>query len=113
MYLATFNTVTDSTANVVQRDTILELVGNTFRKFEVVEVVTSNTRMLLNSSNNYQLSAGDVLNDPITDSNFTVQSIDRSPTINKFSGDMLFIDNRTSVSYSDNQIVTLRTVLKL
>lgn len=113
LYLATFNTLTDSTSNTIQRDTVLELVGNTFRKFEVVEVVTSNTRMLLNSSNNYQLAAGDVLNDPITDSNFTVQSIDRSPTINKFSGDMLFIDNRTSVSYSDNQIVTLRTVLKL
>ena len=87
--------------------------GDTTREFEVVEVVTSNSQVLITNLNNYSLLEDDILNDPDTDSDFTIETIDRFPTINKFTGDMLFIDNRTKVSYSDQQLVTLRTVIKL
>ena len=112
-FLVTTNTVTLSTGNTLARDAVLNLVSDTERQFEVVEVVAGNTQILLTSLDNYQLAATDVLNDPVTDTNFTIQTIDRYPSINKFTGDLLFIDNRTSVSYSDQQLVTLRTVIKL
>ena len=112
-FLVTTDTVTLSTGNTLGRDALLTLVSDDTREFEVVEVVASNTQILLTSLNNYQLAVGDVLNDAVTDTNFTIETIDRFPSINKFSGDLLFIDNRTSVSYSDQQLVTLRTVLKL
>lgn len=113
-FLVTLNTLTDLLSNTLADDTILELTsGNTLRQFEVVETRSANTQALLTSLNNYTLTIGDVLNEPITDSNFTVITVDQPPTINKFSGDLLYIDNRTSISYSDNQLVTLRTVLRL
>jgi len=91
----------------------LQVSGETFRKFQVVETVTANTQALLKNVNNFNLTVGTVLNDPITASNFTVTAIDTQPTINKFSGDLLFIDNRTKISYSDQQLVTLKTSIKL
>ena len=94
-------------------DTILQLSSDTTREFTVVEVISSNNQILLSSSNNYTIVASDVLNNPLTNINYTVGSINKYPTINKFSGDLLYIDNRTSISYSDEQLVKLRTVIKL
>jgi len=111
--LVTTNTVTDSTSALLKQDTVLELVADPTRKFEVIETVASNTQILLNSINNYILQVGDVLFESNTASNFTVTAINNLPTINKFSGDLLFIDNRTKVSYSDQQLVTLKTILRL
>lgn len=112
-FLVTLDTLTDSLSNTLADDTLLELTDDTVRKFEVVEINTANTQALLTSLNNHTIVAGNVLNDPLTDSDFTVISVDRAPTINKFSGDLLYIDNRTSISYSDEQLVTLRTILRL
>ena len=112
-YLVTVDTITNDLGNTLAADTILTLKGDTTREFEVVEVVTSNSQVLITNLNNYSLLEDDILNDPDTDSDFTIETIDRYPTINKFTGDMLFIDNRTKVSYSDQQLVTLRTVIKL
>lgn len=112
-FLVSLDTLTDSTSNVLSKDTVLTIAGNVEKTFEVVETVSGNNFALITSLNNYQLLANDTLNDFITDSNFIVQSVNATPTINKFSGDLLFIDNRTSVSFSDEQIVTLRTVIKL
>jgi hypothetical protein len=111
--LVTANTVIDSTSALLKQDTILNLLTDSTRKFEVIETVASNTQILLNSINNYNLQVGDVLFEPNTASNFTVTVINNLPTINKFSGDLLFIDNRTKVSYSDQQLVTLKTILRL
>ena len=112
-YLVTIDTITNDLGNTLAADTILTLKGDTTREFEVVEVVTSNSQVLITNLNNYSLLEDDILNDPDTNSDFTIETIDRFPTINKFTGDMLFIDNRTKVSYSDQQLVTLRTVIKL
>ena len=111
-YLINANTTVSSLSNQLESDTILTLVDDSTRIFEVVEV-SANNRILITNLNNYSLSAGNVLYDSNTDSAYTIESIDYYPSINKFTGDMLFIDNRTTVSYSDQQLVTLRTVIKL
>ena len=112
-FLVTLNTLTNALAQPLADDTVLQVQGETFREFQVVETVTANTRALLKNVNNFNLTASTVLVDPITASTFTVVSVDRLPTINKFSGDLFFIDNRTKVSYSDQQLVTLKTSIKL
>lgn len=112
-FLVTANTVIDSTSNTLRSDTILQLQSDTSREFEVIEVVSSNNTILLNGLNNYTLEEDDVLYEPNTASEFTITLINNLPTINKFSGDLIFIDNRTKVSYSDQQLVTLKTLLRL
>jgi hypothetical protein len=112
-YLVTFNTLNNSLSQPLQRDTVLELSNASYKKFVVIDTVTANTRALLTNLNNHNIGVGNVLYDPITQSNFIVANVIQQPTINKFSGDLLFIDNRTSVSYSDRQLVTLKTTLKL
>jgi len=42
---------------------------------------------------------------------FTVGGV-TNPTIDKYSGDILFIDNKQAFTPTEDQTVTLRTVLK-
>jgi hypothetical protein len=86
---------------------------NVTRYFEVVEAVSSTKQILLTDKNGYTLEDGDVITNPLTNSSYTVISVDKLPTLDKYSGELLYIDNRTMVSYSDQQLVTLRTVIKL
>lgn len=94
-------------------DATLTIEGDTSKEFEVVEVYAATNQLLVTNLNNYGIAEGSILNDPDTDVTYIVQSVDETPTINKLSGDLLYIDNRTTVSYSDQQLVTLRTVIKL
>lgn len=111
--LVATNTVIDDLANNLEADTLLQLSNDSSKKFEVIEVDTINSRILLNTLNNKFVSTGNVLYDPVTDSDYSILTVNTNPTINKFSGELLFIDNRTKVSYSDQQLVTLRTTIKL
>lgn len=111
-FLINANTTINALSNQLERDTTLTLVNDSTKLFNVVEV-SANNRILISNLNNADLVAGNVLYDSNTDSSFSIETIDNYPTINKFSGDLLFIDNRTTVSYSDQQLVTLRTVIKL
>ena len=106
------DTVTDSDGDPVDNDTVLEIISTDFR-FEVVQTLSTTKQMLLTSLNNHTLAIGDKLRNSSTATDFTVQTVNAVPDINKFSGDLLFIDNRTSVSFTDEQLVTLRTILKL
>ena len=109
-YLITLDTVT----GILVDDTITVLDNNLQeREFSVVEVISGSSQVLVINKNNYTLSTGSVFTNTRTESSYTIVSIDQLPDINKFSGDLLFIDNRTSVSYSDQQLVTLRTVIQL
>ncbi len=111
--LVATNTVIDDLSNNLEADTLLQLSNDSSKKFEVIEVDTINSRILLNTLNNKFISTGNVLYDPVTDSDYSILTVNSNPTINKFSGELLFIDNRTKVSYSDQQLVTLRTTIKL
>jgi hypothetical protein len=97
----------------VERDMILTLNEDPTRFFEVVEVVAGNSTALINGLNNVELLVGNVLSNTLNSIDFVVQDIVEYPSINKFSGEVLFIDNRTQVSYSDQQLVTLRTTIKV
>lgn len=106
--------VTMGSVGSLARDGRLTLAtGNITRSFEIVEVISATNQLLLADKHNYTPAADITLTDPNTNITYTIVSVDKKPTINKFSGDLLFIDNRTSVSYSDQQLVTLRTVIKL
>jgi len=106
--------VTVGSVGSLARDGVLSLqTGNIYRNFEIVEVVSSTNQLLLANKHNYTLAADITLTDRLTNITYTIVSIDKTPTINKFSGELLFIDNRASVSYSDQQLVTLRTIIKL
>lgn len=101
-----------STTSIIA-DMTLELAGNQKKLFEVVQVITSTNQVLMVSKNNYTITTADSLYNRGNDLTYTITSIDALPTINKFSGDMIYIDNRTKISYSDQQLVTIRTVIKL
>ena len=108
-YLVTLDTTTG-----LERDTVLSHVAGTSKRyFEVVEVIPASNQILVQNKNNHDVSTEDVLTDETSDLDYTITDLTISPTINKFSGDLLYIDNRTSVSYSEQQLVTLRTVIKL
>jgi hypothetical protein len=108
-YLVTLDTIVG-----LERDTVLaHEAGGSKRYFEVVEIVPSSNQILVQNKNNHDVSTGDVLTDETSDLDYAITDLTISPTINKFSGDLLYIDNRTSVSYSEQQLVTLRTVIKL
>jgi hypothetical protein len=108
-YLVTLDTTVG-----LNRDTVLtHEAGGSKRYFEVVEIVPSTNQILVQNKNNHDVSTGDVLTDETSDLDYAITDLTISPTINKFSGDLLYIDNRTSVSYSEQQLVTLRTVIKL
>lgn len=108
-YLLTLDTVSGLAA-----DTLLQhSMGDSTLDLEVVEVIGATNQILLMYKDTHDLAVGDVLLDTITDIGYTINTINAEPTINKFSGDMLYIDNRTAVSYSAQQLVTLRTVIKL
>lgn len=111
-FLVTLNTTTNSLAEQLTNDTMLELSSNRTKSFEVIQV-SSNNQVLLSSLNNHALSVSNSLYDANTDSTFVVTQLNNLPSINKFSGDIMFIDNRTKVSYSDQQLVTLRTTINL
>ena len=66
--------------------------------------------MLLTSLNNHTLVGTDVLKS-VAGTSFTVTTVNQNPTINKFSGDLVFIDNRTQVSFTEDQLVSFRTIL--
>lgn len=94
-------------------DMIIELQSDDTKKFEVVESSYGTNKLLISNLNNYDVVEGTIFSDPSSGETYIVESIDASPTINKFSGDLLFIDNRTAARYNEQQIVTLRTVIKL
>ena len=110
---ACYLVTTDSVSGLARDDILTITESGVDREFEVVEIVSASNQLLLQNKNNYTLAVGSLLTDQTSNLSYTVTVIDESPDINKFSGDLLYIDNRTAVSYSEQQLVTLRTVIKL
>lgn len=97
----------------LQKDaTLYSNINGVFRYFEVVEIPT-NTKALLLDKNNYNLTSGDILTDSNTEQEYIINLVDKTPDINKKTGKILFIDNRTAVSHTEQQLVTLKTVIRL
>jgi hypothetical protein len=113
-----------NTANFDADDDIyIERISDTFtddngdplvfqRMFRVVSV--SSTYALLQSLDNDQPNINDIfvkVVDSGTAPTFTATSVGL-PTVDKYSGQLMFIDNKAGFTPSEDETVTLRTVLK-
>jgi len=81
---------------------------NTGKLFRIVSSTT--TGVLVQSLENAIPTVGEVMIDS-EGNQFTVGGV-TNPTIDKYSGDILFIDNKQAFTPTEDQTVTLRTVLK-
>lgn len=107
-YLLTMNNVVG-----LDNDSVMTLsTDNVFSEFTVIEVDADNDKILVTNKNNRTIKVTDVLIDNSSNVNYTIIEIE-NPDINKFSGEIIYIDNREKVLYNENQIVTLKTVLKI
>lgn len=98
--------------NLERDDVLYSNVNGVLRYFEVVEVPALTKALLLNK-NNYTITTGDILTGVNSGQSYTISYVDKTPDINKSSGRLLYIDNRTAVSHTEQQLVTLRTVIRL
>jgi hypothetical protein len=83
--------------------------GITFNKrFRIVSVNTSGA--LIQSLDNDAPNSGDVMYNE--NSQFFSVAAVNAPTVDKYSGDLLYIDNKAGFTPSADETVTLRTVIK-
>lgn len=106
---ATYNILTDSSELIVS-------VGVSNYKFILVHkannTVENKFKLLLKPIDNYIPSVGQSLNYISNGSNnFISPSAVTPPTFNKFSGEMLYIDNRVAFNPSPEQAVTITTLI--
>lgn len=100
---ATFSTTT------FPRDTTLESVSGD--KFVVITFDDDGTKMVILPITNGTLANGQVLTKVGTSTQLNIVTVDDVPTVNKFSGDMLYIDNRSPFFQTGEQAITFRTVV--
>lgn len=89
-------------------DSTVETPGSS-KTFKIVS--SQDGAMLLQSTDGSVILPGDILYNSDLSSNFTVTSVE-NPTINKFSGNMLYIDNKLAFTPSNEQFVVFRTFIK-
>ena len=90
------------------QDMLLRLGTSTGARFRIV-ALTSNA-MLVQSIDNAVPAVGNILVNP-SSSTFSVSGV-TNPTADKYSGQILFIDNKQAFTPTGDQTVTLRTVIK-
>jgi hypothetical protein len=88
-------------------DSIITKTGTAYR-FRIV--TNTGSALLVQSLDNAIISIGDSFTSE--NSNIFVCSGVTSPTVDKYSGDLLFIDNKQAFTPTADETVTLRTVLK-
>jgi len=83
--------------------------GDTYTVISSTIVLGTDIKILLQPNSNSTPVSGNVLSNNTT--SFIVHTA-ANPTIDKYSGDMLYIDNRAAFYQTNDQTVTLQTVLK-
>jgi hypothetical protein len=101
--------VVTGSINTVQfeQDMIIRLSSNNAR-FRIVNL--NSTSALLQALDNLPPVIGGVMVNESTNT-FSVSGV-TNPTVDKYSGDLLFIDNKQAFTPTQDQTVTLRTVIK-
>jgi hypothetical protein len=95
----------------IQYDVLLQKEG--YKNYRVVEF--TNTQILLSVFNNFSLIVGDelkIMEGANTNYTFTVSKVTER-TIDQFSGDLLYVSVREKFAPTDEQIITLRTVITI
>ena len=91
----------------LEYDQLLVQANATYKQYRIVEY--TDTQILISVFNNFTILPGDTL---VTPDGYIVQVSDVSErTIDQFSGDFLFLTVREPFSPSEDQIITVRTVL--
>jgi len=102
-YLATFSTTT----NIVKNDYVLVNETDSYLVLYIsgndVLLIPQNGGVLLTGSTGKQVS---------TNVAFTVTAV-TNPSINSYTGDLLYVNNHTQIEHQDQQSLTLRTVITL
>lgn len=103
--------------NRINDDTILlDENGNRFIVISkpLQDSGSSTIALLVQSLDNAYIVAPQVLYiDEITESNLCTVSLVTNPSVDKYSGDLLFIDNHSSFLPTDLQTVSIKTVIRL
>jgi hypothetical protein len=100
--------VTGGVDTAIFKQDMLLTVGDNERRFRIVALTTNG--MLLQSLDNMAPSVGTVFISP-TGATFSATGV-TPPTADKYSGHVLFIDNKQAFTPTVDQTVTLRTVIK-
>lgn len=77
---------------------------------QYVVIAKNSTSLLLLPKDNSILTTGITLSDGTV--SVTIETINSEPTIDRYSGDLLYIDNRSAFYQTEDQTVTLQTILK-
>jgi hypothetical protein len=78
------------------------------RRFRIVSVTT--TGALIQSLDNEAPVTADIMTNE-NNQYFSVAAVN-APTVDKYSGDLLFIDNKAGFTPSADETVTIRTVIR-
>ena len=85
--------------------------ANSQYRMHVVDVLPATNQLLVINIDSADITNGITVYESVSNTAFILQTVNNEPDVDIFSGDILYIDNRTSVSYSEQQLVTLRTVI--
>lgn len=96
------------TGNEANGTTILQFVGSPKRRYRIVALTA--TSVLLQSLDNDVPFVNDLL---LNEDNYTLilKSV-TAPTVDKYSGQLMFIDNKQGFTPTEDETVILRTVIK-
>ena len=97
--------VTISNGTVVEDMILTDNSSNQY-----VVIAKSSTSLLLLPKDNSILTTGITLTNGII--SVVITAINLEPTIDRYSGDLLYIDNRAAFYQTEDQTVTLQTILK-
>ncbi len=109
-YLITLDS-TDNLEEDLELSLQLSLQSDNTISFSVITIIDD--QILITNNNNHTLTTDDILVVEETNDTYQVLAIDKTPDINKFSGILMTIDNRSSTAYTEQQMVTLKSVIKL
>jgi len=98
----------DATVSNGTVTTDMTLSDSNNNKFIVV--ANTSTSLLLQPIDNSILSSGMILTNGII--SVYISAINYEPNVDKYSGDLLYIDNRSAFYQTSDQTVTLQTILK-
>jgi len=99
---------THTSASAYSGTAVLNWVGSPRRKYRIVSI-NSSSAILQSLDNDTPTISDTLLND--LNQGFTPKTVGY-PTIDKYSGQLMYIDNKAGFSPSADQTVTLRTVIK-
>ena len=83
--------------------------SSTGKRFRIV--TNTGSAILVQSLDNYEPVIGTTFVNPDNNQRFTCSAV-TPPTVDKYSGDLLFIDNKQAFTPTIDQSVTLRTVIR-